>query len=551
MSNEKSSGKSNPSTVSRRQFNKAAGAAFGAAAGFHFFPALADKKLEKPTLAAIGAGGKGVADINGSRKAGFEIVALCDVVDTRKLGNVSGTDKKFDGRVKKLETIRDDFANAKFFTDYREMLADLGDKVDAVTVSTPDHHHFHASAMAMQAGKHVYCQKPLTHGIWEARMLAEIAAKTGVKTQMGNQAHANDHMRRCVELIRAGVVGKVTEIHAWTNRPIWPQGFKAPPTKQPVPAGINWSQWIGPAPWVDFSPRIAPFAWRGWWDYGTGALGDMACHIMDLGYWAMDTPAPKSVIAKQEGATDYSPPINSVLTWDFGPGKYSAKDGFKFSWYDGYIDATFDRDSWTLVKNGNEYNHPSDEVLDGMSFSKFGSVIIGTEGKLFFHRAKNNWVLKSSNNVDGFEWPEPSIPRARSQDNYVEWMDAIEGKVDQAQSNFSLAGPMTENDFARCDRAAQCRHKTSLGSGKDGDQGAARLAKAGSSRVSRRLGHAGLVSQRSRYLGFDSMAIHRQYFLTALFAACASTCSGQDAPQSPGQILKPIQSVEREPIRRR
>ena len=434
---------SKKSAVSRRQFNQVAGAAFGAAAGFHFFPALADKKLEMPTLAGIGAGGKGMADIKGSDKAGFHVVALCDVVDFRKLGKLEG-DKKFQSRIKKGGQIRNDFSDAQFFTDYRQLLSDMGDKVDAVTVSTPDHHHYHASAMAMMAGKHVYCQKPLTHGIWEARQLTEIAAKTGVKTQMGNQAHANDHMRRCVELIRAGVIGKVTEIHAWTNRPIWPQGFQRPPEKMPVPTGIDWNQWVGPAPWVDYSSRIAPFAWRGWWDYGTGALGDMACHIMDLGYWAMDTPAPVSVRAKQQGATELSPPINSVLTWNFAAGPYSGKDGFKFHWYDGYVDAKFDRDSWQLMKNGNEYNHPDEDVLEGMDFSKFGSVIIGTEGKLFFHRARNTWVLKSSSNVDGFDWPEQSIPRADGQDNYKEWLDAIEGKVDQGQSNFSLAGPMTE-----------------------------------------------------------------------------------------------------------
>ena len=213
-------------SVDRRQFGKAAGAVFGAAAGFHFFPALADKKLEKPTLAGIGAGGKGTADINGSQKAGFEVVALCDVVDTKRLSM-----KDVSSKVIKAGVLREQFSHAAFYTDYREMLADLGDKVDAVTVSTPDHHHYHASAIAMQAGKHVYCQKPLTHGIWEARMMAKIGQETGVKTQMGNQAHANSHMRRCIELIRAGVVGKVQEIHAWTNRPIWPQGFASPPKR--------------------------------------------------------------------------------------------------------------------------------------------------------------------------------------------------------------------------------------------------------------------------------------------------------------------------------
>ncbi len=429
-------------SLSRRQFSKAATAVFGAAAGFHFFPALGQKKLEKPTLAGIGAGGKGLADISGSQKAGFEVVALVDVIDTTKLSKV-------EGRLKKMGQVRGQYPDARFFTDYREMLSEMGDKVDAVTVSTPDHHHFHASSLAMQSGKHVYCQKPLTHGIWEARMMAEIANRTGVKTQMGNQAHALDHMRRCVELVRAGVIGKVKEIHAWTNRPIWPQGFASPPKREPVPAAIDWAQWVGPAPWVDYSPRIAPFAWRGWWDYGTGALGDMACHIMDLGYWAMQPDkgpklTPRSVIAQQNGATKLSPPINSVLTWDFGPSQYASSEGFKFHWYDGYVDAHFDRENWRLVKNGDAYNHPSEEVLDGMDFSKFGSVLIGEQGKLFFSRRKNDWVLKTSAHIDGFDWPDPSVPRAPDQDNYKEWMAAIEGKIDQGQSNFDLAGPMTE-----------------------------------------------------------------------------------------------------------
>ncbi|MDV6033753.1 MAG: Gfo/Idh/MocA family oxidoreductase [Phycisphaera sp. RhM] len=431
------------SRVSRRTFHRAAAATFGAAAGFHFFPALADKKLEKPTLAAIGAGGKGLSDINGAAKAGFQVVSLVDVVDARRLANLPG-DKKAASRLKKLSGVREQYSDASFYRDYREMLADVGDKVDAVTVSTPDHHHFHASAMAMLAGKHVYCQKPLTHGIWEARMLNELATRTGVKTQMGNQAHANDHMRRCVELVRAGIVGKVQEIHAWTNRPIWPQGFAKPPEKEPVPDAIDWQQWCGPAPFVDYSSRIAPFAWRGWWDYGTGALGDMACHIMDMGFWAMDAKSARSVRATQAGATDLSPPINSVLKWEFDATPYSAKDGFAFHWYDGYIDAKFDRQSWQLIKNGDEYNHPSKEVLGDVDFSRYGSVIIGDAGKLFFNRSRNIWVLETGESIDGFDWPDPSLPRASEQNSYVEWMDAISGKIDQAESHFGHSGPMTE-----------------------------------------------------------------------------------------------------------
>jgi predicted dehydrogenase len=425
--------------ISRRKFVQTASAVAGTAAFSFPVPTIARGRLEKPTVLGIGAGGKGKADLAGAAKAGFDVIALCDVVDVKKLG--SYTDK----RTKGMAQVRDAYPQARFGSDYREMIADLGDKVDAVLVSTPDHHHFHASVQAMKAGKHVYCQKPLTHGIWEARMLAEVAAETGVKTQMGNQAHANDHMRRCVELIRAGVIGKVKEVHTWTNRPIWSQGFASPPPATKVPSAIDWKQWIGPAPWVDYNPVIAPFAWRGWWNYGTGALGDMACHIMDLGYWSMDPAPPTSVVAQQNGATKYSPPINSKITWKFAPNKYSAKNGFTINWYDGFVDAKFNREKWALDKASKEYNHPNEDVLEGMDFEKYGSVIVGEHGKLFFKRSgKNAWTLKTDTFVDGFKWPEKTLPRAPDQDNYREWYDAIQGTIPRGESHFGLAGPMTE-----------------------------------------------------------------------------------------------------------
>lgn len=425
--------------ISRRRFGKTTGTTFGAALGFYFIPSRAWGNLEKPVLAGIGAGGKGRADIMGSVNAGFEVRALVDVVDATKLTGALSR------RQRSMAEVRSRFGDVRFFTDYREMLAAMGDKIDAVTVSTPDHHHFHATAMAMNAGKHCYTQKPLTHGIWEARMLRNLAGKRDVKTQMGNQAHANDHMRRCVELIRAGVIGKVTELHAWTNRPIWPQGFTKPPRTEPVPESIDWQQWIGPASWVDYSPKIAPFAWRGWYHFGTGALGDMACHIMDMPYWALEPGAPKSVIAEQHGATDWSPPINSKIIWDFGPSQYTSRDGFKYYWYDGFIDAEFDRETWSLKKSSNDYNHPDDEILEGQSFRQFGSVVVGEQGKLFFNRRRGaTWILKTTNSINGFDWPEQTLPRATKQDNYIEWMDAINGKVDQGQSNFDLAGQLTE-----------------------------------------------------------------------------------------------------------
>jgi predicted dehydrogenase len=432
---------SSSKAISRRSFGKLAGVSAAATFGFQFIPSHAWGQLTKPTLAGIGSGGKGKADIGGSDYAGFHIVALADVV----------VGKKIDKPTRKLKSVaemQERYNEANLYSDYREMLDAMGDKIDAVTVSTPDHHHFHASVLAMQAGKHVYCQKPLCHGIWEARTMTRIAKETGIKTQMGNQAHANDHMRRCIELIRSGIIGKVKEVHAWTNRPVWPQGFAKAPEKQPVPEWLDWEQWIGPAPWVDYNEVIAPFAWRGWHNYGTGALGDMACHIMDMGYWALMPGAPKSVKAEQNGGTELSPPINSIIEWEFGPSQYVAKDGLKYVWYDGYVDATFDRKSWTLKKASNEYNHPGPEVLEGKSFKDFGSVIIGEEGKLFFHRQRNNWIVETSSKIDNFEWPKPSIHRAGGPSdknaNYVEWMDAIKGKVDDGLSGFHHAGPFTE-----------------------------------------------------------------------------------------------------------
>ena len=343
-----------------------------------------------------------------------------------------------------MAEVRTAYPDAVFGTDYREMIAQLGDKIDAVMVSTPDHHHFHASTQAMLAGKHVYCQKPLTHGIWEARKMREVAAETGVKTQMGNQAHAQDHMRRCVELIRAGVIGKVKEIHTWTNRPIWPQGFAEPPAAEKVPPGIDWKQWVGPAPWVEYNRVIAPFNWRGWWNFGTGALGDMACHIMDVGYWAMDPGPPLTVLAQAHGATALSPPINSKITWTFAANPYSSANGFQIHWYDGYVDAKFNRQKWALDKANEEYNHPSEDVLEGMDFSKYGSVIVGEHGKLFFNRGKKDWVLRLNHQIDGFAWPEPSLPRATEQNNYREWYDAVTGSIERSQSHFGHAGPFTE-----------------------------------------------------------------------------------------------------------
>lgn len=430
--------------TSRRNFVKGA-AATAAAFQFQVVPSRVFGANDKITLAGIGTSGKGASDIANSASAGFQVTHLCDVVNVEKNPEVGGRWAK----------TREDFPEAKFYEDWREMLEAEGDKIDAVTISTPDHVHAHAAVAAMKKNCAVYCQKPLTHGIWEARVLKDMATETGVVTQMGNQAHANGHMRRLVELIRAGIIGDVTEVHAWTNRPIWPQGIPEWPEEGKAPDHVNWDLWIGPAPYRGYSRQIAPFKWRGYWDFGTGALGDMACHIMDASYWAADLGAPTSVSAVSadgKGAqSDISPPTWATIEYEF-PGREGGKP-VKYVWYDGYKDAIFDPDKWALVSKIDggrirERNLPPEDILEGLGPNQghdYGSVIIGTEGKIWFDRNKDNWVLKPGSIADGFEEPEQSIPRARGNDPHNEFYDAmVAGDPSLPQSNFDYAGPFTE-----------------------------------------------------------------------------------------------------------
>ncbi len=389
---------------SRRKFLQASAAS---AFAFQFVPSRVFGANERVHIASVGVGGKGRSDVAGAEEAGGVIVGLCDV-DPKSLGSAG---KKYTG--------------AETFTDYRKMLDKMGDTVDAVTVSTPDHMHFHAALKAIEMGKHVYVQKPLTHSIWEARTLTEAAAKAGVVTQMGNQAHAGEPIRRAVELIRAGIVGKVKEVHAWTNRPIWPQGMKKRPPKQDVPEGLDWDQWIGPAPMRDYNGGYAPFKWRGWWDFGTGALGDMGCHIMDMPFWALDLKHPIAVEAKQQGNTRESGPKKSIVTYTFPAGKYSHK--IPFVWYDG----GFMPDN-SIFK---------DTIVNAQSAKKFDLIVIGEKGKFLFNRNSTKWMTTPKGLVDGVD-PDGTIPRVKNEDQ--EWVDAIRGGGSKPESGFHQSGPFTE-----------------------------------------------------------------------------------------------------------
>ena len=392
-------------SFNRRQFVK--GAASSAFA-FQFVPSTTWGANERIQVASIGVGGKGAGEVKDAADNGAQIVALCDV------------DKK-----QRANRVTKEFPDAAFYQDFREMLAKEDKNIDAVTVSTPDHMHCHAAVTAMSMGKHVYCQKPLTHSIWEARLMTAAARHFKVKTQMGNQAHAGDHIRRGVELIRAGLIGKVKEVHCWTNRPIWPQGMAMRPEAQPVPENLNWDLWIGPAPFRPYNEAYAPFRWRGWWDFGTGALGDMGCHIMDMPYWALDLKYPTSVEADQNGNTIESGPKDSMVTYHFPAGKYSTD--LKFHWYDGN-------------------RMPGDEAFEGTGIDqrfakKFNLLLIGEKGKFIFNRKSDRWQTYPGSLLEEFEQPEQTIPRVKNED--AEWLASINGGSD-ALSSFDRSGPFTE-----------------------------------------------------------------------------------------------------------
>ncbi|HRE81418.1 MAG TPA: Gfo/Idh/MocA family oxidoreductase [Opitutaceae bacterium] len=269
-----------------------------------------DRKLR---IAGIGVGGKGSTDLLNC--ADEDIVALCDV--DFKQGSPS--------------FLR--WPHLPRFRDYRQMFDQIGDQFDAVTVSTTDHMHFPITMMALERGKHVFVQKPLSHTIGEARALKEAAKKYGLVTQMGNQGQAGEGARLAKEWIEAGVIGAVREVHCWDLRPVWPQGIPLPTPVKEIPATIDWNLWLGVAPERDYSPLIAPFKWRGFWDYGCGALGDMGCHLLNAPFWALNLRGDVRISAQSEGNSEVSAPKWSIITYE-----YPARGDLppvKLTWFDG------------------------------------------------------------------------------------------------------------------------------------------------------------------------------------------------------------------------
>ncbi len=348
-------------------------------------------------FACIGVNGKGESDSRDASQHG-NIVAICDVDEV------------------KLNKAALKYPNAKKFTDYRVMLDTMNKSIDAVTVSIPDHGHAAAAAMAMHMGKHCFCQKPLTHSIYEARKLGEIARHMKVATQMGNQGTSDNSMRHSAALVKAGALGTVKEVHVWTNRPIWPQGG-ARPAEIPIPSSLHWDLWLGPAKVRPYGEGYHPFAWRGWWDFGTGALGDMACHTVNLPYMALDLRNPTSVQAQTAENNHDSYPKWSQIQFEFPANAH--RPAIAFTWYDGG-------------------KLPSADLMPGVTLSDSGSLIVGDKGKLYTPGDYGG----GGKVIDGTDVGEVKFPV--SPGHWEEFVRAIKGG-EAAMSNFpNYSGPLTE-----------------------------------------------------------------------------------------------------------
>ena len=365
----------------------------------------------KIRIAQIGCGGKGFSDI--AVHADEDVVALCDI----------------EWDLPQVQELFKKFPNAKRYRDFRKMLTEMDDQIDAVCISTPDHMHFLPTYMAILLGKHVFVQKPLTQTVGEARELLRLARMNGVVTQMGNQGHAGEGCRLVKEWIDAGILGQVREAHIWTNRPVWPQGMAEWPAEEPVPAGVDWEGFLGRAPQRPFSRAIHPFKWRGFRDYGCGALGDMACHIMDAAFWGLRLGAPERVeLTSIEGASPVAFPKSAVVTYYF-PAR-GAMAPLKLTWYEG------------------GKRPPALPQMAGRELAKGGQLLVGDSATVY----DGNDYCNSPRIVPEARWqelrpslPPRTIPRVPGGDPHKEWTAAIRANNPQgAGSNFEYSVPFTE-----------------------------------------------------------------------------------------------------------
>lgn len=357
---------------------------------------------EKLNVAGVGLGAKGYDDVLAISSQ--NIVALCDADHT-------GAALAFKH-----------WPKAKPHRDFRKMLETQKD-IDAVVVATPDHLHFAVSMWALRHGKHVFCQKPLTHTVAEARALAKAASQSKLATQMGNQGNAGEGVRVVQEWLEDGAIGAVREVHAWTNKPVWPCGIGRPTDKPPVPAGMDWDLWLGPAPARPYHPAYAPFKWRGWWAFGSSSLGDMGCHVLNTPWRALDLRAPLSIEAYSRGCNEETGPVASIVYYRF-PAR-GEKPPVKLTWYEGGIMPP----------------RPA-ELTDGRRLGdNEGCIFVGEKGKITCSCYGENVRLLPDELHRSYPRPAKRIPR--SPGPYHEWLAACKGGP-RAGSHFERAAQLTE-----------------------------------------------------------------------------------------------------------
>lgn len=409
--------KRTPSTSSRRKFLSTT------AAGFSFM--IVPRHVlggpgqippsERINVAGIGAGGMGGGDIATVHKLGANFVALCDVDEARAAGSFNA------------------HPQARRYKDFRVLIDKEAKNIDAVTIGTPDHIHAVATMAAVRAGKHVYCQKPMTHTLVECREVTKAARAAGVMTSMGNQGHATEGARLTNEWIRAGVIGEVREVHVWSDRAgtLWKQGIGRPPETPPVPSTLDWNLWLGPIRQRPYHPAYAPVSWRGWWDFGTGALGDMGCHIIDHPVWALELRAPTSVESRTTldgtlldgGKINYETyPVAAVIYYDF-PARGNLPP-VKMTWYDGGL--------MPATPEG---------MAAGERLPDNGVLYVGSKGLMYHgsHGGMPQLVPRDLNESA----KTVAKTMERSPGHYEEWVAACKGGKRPAAS-FDYAGPLTE-----------------------------------------------------------------------------------------------------------
>jgi hypothetical protein len=411
---------------------------------------------DRINVACIGVGGKGESDSSQAFTAGGNIVAICDV----DANTLQGRDKSFKSMAEKESRTYD----AKHYKDWRKMLQEMDKSIDAVTISTPDHTHGPAAITAMRMGKHIYCQKPLTQTLSEAREMRRLAKEKNLATQMGNQGSAENGLRRAVEVIQAGIIGAPKELHVWCNRPVWPQGIERPPGEDPVPANLDWDLWLGAAQFRPYKKDVYhSFNWRGWYDFGTGALGDMACHTVNMPFRALKLGYP-NVIELEMASRIYpeSFPLSSRIRFEFP--EREGLPPLKFWWYDGNPNPKH-----AIYKTVDYITpiRPHADVVKEIITARgdlptSGALIIGEKGKLFSpddYGARFQVLLNDEDKfIDGDKHPAAAsvpitIPRTEEKNTDLamkkEWFAMMKGGP-ASYSNFDIAAYLTESILLGC-----------------------------------------------------------------------------------------------------